>query len=360
MAELKEVFEMVTKQTEPDLDSWQQQERRQRAAARNRRIGAIAVAAAVVAGIAIAVVAARDRADQPATRPTPSVGGGALPAYATPQHVIVGSLDGTAEREIVGLPVDAHFLDLSPDGTTLAFSTYARGANHVATIGVDGEGLAILASGDEPAWSPDGSRIVFATDTGLRVMAADGSDVRTVTSPGVGIDEYPRWSPDGTTIVYDTTGSQQLDDSGFSPTSEIMTVPVDGGTPERVTRNHVDDAHPDYSPDGSMIAFHEDGAIWVMNADGSGPRRLTHGCCAFTPRWSPDGSKIAYTRYDGNWGRPTTSLDGIFTSRPVVVLHVIDMMHGELDVGRRGMVTDHNVPVWVSGHELLIQEVDHV
>ena len=360
MAELKEVFEMVTKQTEPDLDSWQQQERRQRAAARNRRIGAIAVAAAVVAGIAIAVVAARDRADQPANRPTPSIGEGALPAYASSQHLIVGGLDGTAEREVVGLPVDAHFLDLSPDGATLAFSTFAKGADHVATIGLDGEGLAILARGDEPAWSPDGSRIVFATDTGIRVMASDGSAARTVTSPGVGIDEYPRWSPDGTTIVFDTTGSHPLDESGFSPTSEIMTVPVEGGTPAKLTRNDVGDAHPDYSPDGSLLAFEEDGKIWVMNADGSDPRRLTGGCCSFTPRWSPDGSKIAYTRYDASWGRPTTSLDGIFTSHPVVVLHVIDMMRDELDVGRRGMVTDRNVPVWISAHELLIQEVDHV
>jgi hypothetical protein len=47
MAELKEVFEMVTKQTEPDQDSWSQQERRQRRTARNRKVGAFVVAAAI-------------------------------------------------------------------------------------------------------------------------------------------------------------------------------------------------------------------------------------------------------------------------------------------------------------------------
>jgi hypothetical protein len=53
MPELKEVFEMVTKQTEPDLGSWNDQEQRQRRSVRNRKIGAFAIVAAVVAGAAI-------------------------------------------------------------------------------------------------------------------------------------------------------------------------------------------------------------------------------------------------------------------------------------------------------------------
>ena len=48
MPELKEVFEMVTKQTEPDLDAWQEQEQRQRRAARNRKVSALAPVAAVL------------------------------------------------------------------------------------------------------------------------------------------------------------------------------------------------------------------------------------------------------------------------------------------------------------------------
>jgi hypothetical protein len=62
MAELKEVFEMVTKHTEPDLDSWKEQEQRQRRATRNRRIGAFAVAAAI--GLAAAVLILGTRPDQ--------------------------------------------------------------------------------------------------------------------------------------------------------------------------------------------------------------------------------------------------------------------------------------------------------
>jgi hypothetical protein len=67
MAELKEVFEMVTKHTEPDLESWKEQEQRQRRATRNRRIGAFAVVAAI--GLAAAVLILGTRPDESATTP---------------------------------------------------------------------------------------------------------------------------------------------------------------------------------------------------------------------------------------------------------------------------------------------------
>jgi hypothetical protein len=54
MTELKEVFEMTTKQMEPDQDSWNQQERRQRRTVRNRKVGALVVAAAI--GLAAVVL----------------------------------------------------------------------------------------------------------------------------------------------------------------------------------------------------------------------------------------------------------------------------------------------------------------
>jgi hypothetical protein len=52
MADLREVFDMVTKQTDPDRDSWREQERRQRRAVRNRKIGAMTLVAALVIGVA--------------------------------------------------------------------------------------------------------------------------------------------------------------------------------------------------------------------------------------------------------------------------------------------------------------------
>jgi hypothetical protein len=61
MPDLKEVFEVTTKQMgEPDLDSWHEQEKRQRKARRNRMIGAIAVSAVlVVVGVVVAISSLR-------------------------------------------------------------------------------------------------------------------------------------------------------------------------------------------------------------------------------------------------------------------------------------------------------------
>ena len=67
MAELREVFEMTTKQMEPDQDSWNEQERRQRRTARNRKVGAFAVAAAI--GVAAVVVVLATRLGDNATTP---------------------------------------------------------------------------------------------------------------------------------------------------------------------------------------------------------------------------------------------------------------------------------------------------
>jgi hypothetical protein len=67
MSELREVFEMVTKQTEPDVDAWREQERRQRRTSRNRKLGALAVAAAI--GIVAVVVVIRAADEGTGTQP---------------------------------------------------------------------------------------------------------------------------------------------------------------------------------------------------------------------------------------------------------------------------------------------------
>jgi hypothetical protein len=67
MPELREVFEMVTKQTEPDVDAWREQERRQRRTNRNRKIGALAIAAAI--GLVAVVVLIRAVDEGTGTQP---------------------------------------------------------------------------------------------------------------------------------------------------------------------------------------------------------------------------------------------------------------------------------------------------
>lgn len=81
---------------------------------------------------------------------------------------------------------------------------------------------------------------------------------------------------------------------------EIVTVNADGTGETNLTNNPALDAGPQWSPDGSRIAFQsrrsDEGDVWIMNADGSSPFNVTNNEAAFElhPSWSPDGTKIAY------------------------------------------------------------------
>jgi len=72
MHDVREVFEMVTKQTEPDLDSWKKQEDRQRSRSRNRRVGAIVVATAAAIAIGVFVLGTRSGGGDTSVSPAPT------------------------------------------------------------------------------------------------------------------------------------------------------------------------------------------------------------------------------------------------------------------------------------------------
>ena len=82
---------------------------------------------------------------------------------------------------------------------------------------------------------------------------------------------------------------------------EIYVMNADGSNPQRLTHNARWDGSPAWSPDGTQIAYYthlteQAWAIMVMNADGSNPRQLTEGnTCGCAPFWSPDGSQIVFT-----------------------------------------------------------------
>jgi TolB protein len=185
---------------------------------------------------------------------------------------------------------------------TIAFRSNRTVNNEVYIMKGDGSELINLTNNssddDLPAWSPDGTRMVFCTHRDgnyeIYVMNADGSDQANLSGNSFG-DCAPSWSPDGTEIAFDTDRDGQLD---------IYVMNADGSGQTRLTDNPALDIMPDWSPDGNQIVFVSDrdgqSDIYVMNVDGSGVIRLTDiGVGDAFPAWSPDGTKIAFGSNSG-------------------------------------------------------------
>ena len=349
MHDLREVFEMVTKQTEPDLDSWKQQEDRQRQRSRNRRFAVLALVAALA--LAFGVFALVSRPGSGATSvtqpPTPSV-----PFVTTPPiGAQLVAPDGTPIRQLPGSFSDDSSLQLSPDGTTLAYMS----GGYVHTVRVDGSDDRTLTGAgntnqgdafDHVVWSPDGSQLAYAFTGNIYVMNADGSDQHAITrSPGGLGYYYPVWSINGTITFW---GGSPTGEDGGPADAEIYTVPATGGTVTRLTHDAVHDIEPAWSPDGSRIAYWHDGALRIMRADGTKKREVYAGNGgAWAPAWSPDGKNIAFITYIGN-------LPAEKGGAPLMQLRTIELKTERVKKLNVHSVTDWNGPQWVSDSEILI------
>ncbi len=155
----------------------------------------------------------------------------------------------------------------------------------------------------DPAWSPDGTHIAYAARTSLTgpfrifVARADGTQrVQLTTQTAGAADRSPAWSPDGTRIAFVSDR-----DGGFP---EIYVMNADGGGLVRLTANVFVDGNPSWSPDGSRIAVERcclDGTseIYVIDAATHAEANITNSPASmdFDPSWSPDGTRIAFVAF---------------------------------------------------------------
>ena len=305
----------------------------------------------------------------------------------TPLGLAVVGLDGTVRGDLA-LPTDAWTADLSADGTRLAFLTTSTKVGFCGGCAIDADRLAVLRLGtrrgvfmygngrsireiSEPAWSPDGTQIAFAgiqgrsnnRDIFVATLLPDDAPIasarilRLTTDDAV--DEFAAWSPDGATILFDNGGSEPVDDSGFSPTQEIWSVPAHGGSPRRLTHNTTPDAQPDVASDGT-VAFWRDGEIWTMDQDGRHQHRLAAvpSNAGFNPRWSPDGTMLALLRYDDS-ERATFASPHRPSDLPLMQVVIVKLATGRvITVGPR-VASDVNPVSWTpDGSALLIDRYD--
>lgn len=152
-------------------------------------------------------------------------------------------------------------------------------------------GAACLASLNAAPLAAQSKGKAAKTDDSWSVEAPKGAKIRQVpikTDEGTWMDVDV--SPDGQTIAFTLLG-------------DIYTMPITGGTPKRIAEGLAWDVHPRFSPDGTRIAFTSDRGggdnIWVMNADGSDKRQVTKEDFRLLnqPAWSPDGRFIAAKKH---------------------------------------------------------------
>jgi len=197
----------------------------------------------------------------------------------------------TNERKIPGTAKAADTApSFSPNGHRIAFYRFSS----IYTIRTDGSTLRRIASVDNrdsfisgPAWSPDGSKILYAINTHfpdfesiLATESPDGSNWSMFYEDPVGSALYtPDWSPDGSRVVFVSEGD--------------IYETVGGTEATRLTTNQASDSDPAYSPGGGKILYasNRDGDfdLYIKNADGTGnPQRLTNAPGAdTTPSWQP-------------------------------------------------------------------------
>ena len=190
--------------------------------------------------------------------------------------------------------------------------------------------LTTSAAGSRVAWALDerGVRNVYAAEGPMfvarRLTSHARDDGQEITSLQI--------SADGRYVVYVRGGDHGSNWDGPSPNPlslpvapkvEVWTVPFEGGTPRRIS----DGDNPVISPRSTVIAFEKDRAIWTAPVDGSGtPVRLFSASGVNEdPKWSPDGSRVAFVSSRGDhafigvyvndstpirWLAPATARDG--------------------------------------------------
>jgi len=258
------------------------------------------------------------------------------------KEIWVMDFDGANQQRLTSLHSIALTPRWSPDGLRIAFTCWRRGADNVTSAQIcmhsmeTGRAVAFVAfrgTNSAPAWSPDGSSLMFMSsmhgDPELFTVDSTGGSLKRITY-SAGADTSAAWNPktgqqvafvsdrggipqvymmnaDGTNVeklrLPDTMG--YVIDPAWSPNGQLLAfswrrptgnydiyiMDVATGSIVEITRDAGRNERPSWAPDGRHIVFESTRTgsrqIWSMLADGSQPRQLTFEGSNESPNWSP-------------------------------------------------------------------------
>ena len=155
---------------------------------------------------------------------------------------------------------------------------------------------------DKVAQPADGSGEQASVAAVPVTAAKEGDDKWDVSAPGDGVvRQVPIRTDEGTWMDVDVSPDGRM--LAFSLLGDIYTMPITGGVPTRIADGLAWEVHPRFSPDGTRIAFTSDRGggdnIWLMNADGSDKRQVTKESFRLInqPSWNPDGLSLAAKKH---------------------------------------------------------------
>lgn len=231
------------------------------------------------------------------------------------RNLFVMSADGSGSVPLTNDAAQEDHLEWARDGGFVAFDT---SENRAVVIGTDGTGAHELSgpagsSRSAPSWAPDGSKLVYiispmVTVAQVYAVGVDGvSGQAILSSIPSAVCVTPRYAPDGRKVVFGCNTNA----------GDLYLVNADSSGLFQLTATTEKDLDPRWSPDGTRIAFVRETAagatdIWVINPDRTGLRNVTaHAGNDDNVRWSPDGNSLIFdTDRDGNREIYRVNVDG--------------------------------------------------